>query len=179
MAQLLFQQINNLWEGKTFSINNATVSFFPMNFYDSISLNTFNIGVAWSTTNSNGTVSASYGLYSLNGSSLSLANSWSRSISRTSGGAASNGFLSATATSATQNITPGTWWIGIHLSVESNTKFSIQGYSGVDPENAFPGGFIGGAMTVSTNAIPVSVATSDLDTTGNDAMFVPTMLISA
>ena len=45
--------------------------------------------------------------------------------------------------------------------------------------NAFPGGFIGGWGTVTTNALPLSEAISDLDITGGLELEVPIIIISS
>ena len=180
MAQIAFEQNFNYWEGKVTLVNNATLSFIPMEIRDSVSLNTFNIGLIWGSSSSNGTFSASIGLYSLTGSSLSIINSFSGSRTLTSGGVNPfNGFFSITTASATQNITPGNWWLGLLFSISQNTILSLVGALTANPANAFPGSFIGGAMTDSTNALPASFATSNLDITGSDAMFVPSIIISA
>lgn len=154
-------------------ISDATLSFCPINIQDSISLNTVNM--AWSFASSL-TLSISLGFYSLTGSTLSLANSLSNTIARTTSGA---GYVSFTNISATQNITPGTWWFGILARTATNSNASFYGQTIINPANAFPGGFIGGRMTDSTNVLPSSYATSDLDITGDDAMAVPMVIISA
>lgn len=119
-----------------------------------------------------------FGLYSLNGSTLSLANSAS----------AAGSFITTAyswmsmATSATQNISPGAWYFGLNIftsGVAVHTSLSFFVNSSINPQNAIPGGFLMGRMTASTNAMPGSIATSDLDITGSDAIRQPYIIITA
>src|SRR3990167_2584440 len=162
-----------------------TMSIFAYNILGSISLLTQNIGLqieggALASVN----ITANIGLYSLTGSTLSLANSLSATTSASGLDIVPAFYLSLTATSATQNITPGTWYWGMLISQSDLTVLStaivrlIAGTS-FNFANAFPGAFIGGAMTASTNAIPASIATSDLDIPGGPEMQVPMVLLSA
>lgn len=173
MGQLNFAQNFEIAPNQLRSISHVILTFFPHNILDSISLNTLNL--LFSAAGTAKSITFSLGLYSLTGSTISIANSASSSIA-TSGGAQ---YISLTATSATQNITPGTWWWGILCSFSSSSNVSFYGGFTQDPVNAFPGAFIGGAMTTSTNALPTSIATSDLDITGSDALFVPYIIISS
>ena len=177
MAQLNFHinfagEVNQRWQA-----SNGTLSFFPFSPSDSISFGTLNIAISKST--SAATFTFSIGLYSLTGSSLSLANSISETFSNTNNG---QQWVSLTAVSATQNITPGSWWLGLLISTGGDSRIYINGQSlinAIGPENAFPGGFIGGRMTESTNALPSSYATSGLDITGGDATNVPIIILTA
>ena len=175
MAQILFSENYALMTGvNAQQASYGILSFIPHIFFDSISFNTLNIpGVIGAKAS----FTLQFGLYSLNGSTLSLSNSISGTVGSSNTGRA---YISLTDTSATQNITPGVWWFGLLLqSTSSNNSLSFLGNSTINPENAFPGGFIVGRMTDSTNGLPSSYATSDLDTTGNDAIFVPNIIISA
>lgn len=130
--------------------------------------------VLLSRPNSGGQQTVQFGLYSLNGATLSLANSASNSVS----------FSSATSwismvTSATQNISPGAWYFAINALSSQTSNLSFLANSSFAPVNAIPGGFLMGRMTVSTNAIPASIATSDLDITGSDAIRQPYIIITA
>ena len=180
MPQLDFQH-NGLVMNQNLIINNGSLSFFPFLINDSISWVNFNVAMVYGASGSK-TQSLSVGLYSISGSSLSLTNSITGSFGITATGQALNRFwFSATATSATQNINPGNWYFGILFSTvgaSSNISFGV-GASLASAGNAFPGGFIGGAMTNSTNALPSSIATSNLNITGIDAMFIPCIIISA
>lgn len=164
---------------RTVSFSNGALSFVPFNIVDSISWINLNFLVRGAGPGgSTRTVSISVGLYSLSGSTLSLANS----ISGTNTNNLSGGnlkFISLTATSATQNITPGTWWLGFLASTSGQTNLSLFVQSQINPANAFPGGFIQGRMTVTTNAPPATYATSDLDITGNVAFTYPELILSA
>lgn len=166
---------------QNFNISNATVSFVPFNIYESISWGTLNLHIGLQAQNfmSAGRLTALIGLYSKTGSTLTITNSVSGTYSF-SNVAAGARYVSFTATSASQNLTPGTWFIGLHLSTTSSANMSLIGNSRASAtDNAFPNDFVGGRMTVSTNALPASVATSDLDTTGVDAHSTPYMLITA
>lgn len=183
MPQLNFEYnlgalMNRFQEISVSSNNVGSVRLFPFLIHDSISWNTINIALRGSGAAGGGSLTLSIGLYSLNGSTLSLANSASQQLTGPSGG--SEGYHSIVNTSATQNITPGTWWLGFNIS---NSNWNNVSYLGGNMTfgigNAFPGSFIGGRMTVSSSVLPASVATSDLDITGNDAMFVPYIILSA
>lgn len=163
------------------TVNAGTLTFVAFNVWDSISLNTINLLVnIASNSQSTRTISASLGLYTLTGSTLSIANSISGSITiRTSDGSVRL-YMSLIDVSATSNLTPGTYFWGFLLSSSGGGNvFMLAHTNDLNPANAFPGGFIGGAMTNSTSVLPSSVATSDLDVTGQDAMSVPYLIISA
>lgn len=185
MAQLNFVQNYNFHPTDTVGVTNGTLLFFAQNIEDSISLATINL-LNRITISSLANISFTYslGLYSMTGNTLSLANSVSLSYNSNNliGNETINIYVSGTATSATQNITPGTWYWGIvgtsSGSVLASADYSFLGGLSANPQNAFPSFFIGGRMTDSTNNLPSSYATSDLDTTGKDAMFVPYILLS-
>jgi len=86
-------------------------------------------------------------------------------------------------TSATQNISPGAWYFGLNFFTggiaTDHSSISFFGNSSINPPNAIPGGFLMGRMTASTNAMPASIATSDLDITGSDAIRQPFVIITA
>ena len=172
MAQLNFHvNFAGMMTNQSWEASNGTLSFVPFTPSDSISIGTLNFYVS----RSSGSKTLSIGLYSLTGSSLSLANSWSLNTSNTQGP-----YVSLTATSAGQNITPGNWWLGIlYSSGTDQSRFAFYGQSTINPGNAFPGGFIGGRMTASTAALPASIATSDLDITGSDAMMIHIIILTA
>ena len=166
-----FPSLPNNWISVLSASN--SVQFFGFNFNDNISLNTINIPL--DNEGVNLTITISLGLYSLTGSTLSIANSASGSLAINGG---VRRYQSITAISATQNITPGTWYFGILASVTGTSLYLIAG-SSINPNNAFQGNFIGGNMTDSTNALPSTFATSNLDITGSREMSVPYILISA
>lgn len=159
------------------SISDGTLSFVGFNILNSISFLTLNLPVI------KGSQSLSYtfygGLYSLTGSTLSLTNSISVAFSSTTHAANRAFYVTLTATSATQNITPGTWYWGLLARTDGNTNVGFIAQTNINAGNAFPGGFIGGRMTDSTSALPASYATSNLDITGNDATNVPVILLTA
>src|SRR3990167_958303 len=154
MPQLNFAQNSPMTiDSEVLTVNNGSVTFCPFNLYDSISFKTLNIAVTVGGTSVS--LTFSLGLYSLTGATLSIANS----ISGTSTIDVNDSpYVSMTATSATQNITPGTWWFGFLASTSNGSAISlVAGEAGIDAGNAFPGSFIGGAMTESTNALPSSI----------------------
>jgi hypothetical protein len=126
-------------------------------------------------------MSLSFGLYSLNGSTLSLANSASMATGLT---------LNQTmfswrtlATSATQDITPGGWYFAVMSSTSLGGSFSIEMLNRpIDMTHAgYGGNFARGILSVSTNAMPASIATTDLIKEGanTNANRHPYIIISA
>lgn len=124
------------------------------------------------------TMSLNFALYSLNGSTLSLANSASGTTNP------SNSFEWFTlVTSATQDITPGNWYIGFSCGISSATGQAFYVGPRIEQNvanNGWAGPFFRGRYTSTAAAFPVSIATSDLQTdgTGNSAKF-PYFLLSA
>ena len=118
------------------------------------------------------------GLYSYSGSTLSLANSASANQNFTANGV---NWITL-ATSAAQNITPGNWWFAF-LFDSATASNSIVGTSHNFSAGGIGGPFIHGFLSVTTNALPTSIATSDLSPDGssttNSDMFRPYILISA
>ena len=164
-------------------ISNGTLSIHAVNIPLSISLNFPVILMRRSASISAGSLrnALQFGLYSLNGSTLSLANS-AEAILNIASSTATAAFTSwiSFATSKTQNITPGAWYFAINQFTQStNYAIAFYGNSSLNPVNAIPGGFLLGRMTVSTNAIPDSIATSALDITGSDATRQPYIIITA
>lgn len=154
-----------------------TLSVHAVNIPLSISFN--QLVVYHSHTNATAVRSASFsfGLYSLNVSTLSLANSASTSSAYSSQTA--NQWMSM-ATSATQNITPGTWYFAINCNNSGDAGgFNLWCNSSLNVGNAIPGGFLMGRVTASTNGMPASIATSDLDITGSDAIRQPYIILTA
>lgn len=150
--------------------SNGTLSVHAVNVPLSLSFNYPVILV--SRPNSGGSFTAQFGLFSLNDSTLSLANSASNTIQFSSG----YSWISLV-TSATQNISPGAWYFALNLLSSGTSNLSFFGNRSLGPLNAEPV-FVMGRMTVSTNAIPTSIATSDLDITGSDAVRQPFIIIT-
>lgn len=106
-------------------------------------------------------LSVSFGLYSLNGNTLSLANSASAATALTLNQTAFSWLTFAT--SAVQDITPGNWYFAVMSSTSLGASFSLEvenallGMGGV-----YAGPFVRGMLSVSTNALPASIATSDM-----------------
>mgnify|MGYP001617671404 CR=1 FL=1 len=113
-------------------------------------------------------MSLSFGLYSLNGSTLSLANSASMGTALTLNQTMFS-WLSF-ATSATQDITPGNWYFAVMSSTTLGGSFSLvinnwTGNAGA-VGGEYGGIFVRGKLSVSTNALPASIATSDMSKEG-------------
>jgi hypothetical protein len=180
MPQLNYAQNIERIPNTSISFVADILSFFPINIYDNISWNNINLIASFADSAATRNWSFRIGLYSLNGSSLSLENSVSVNRTFATSAAARNEWVTMNNTSATQNITPGTWFLGIVISTGQNNNMSLIGHAITEvPTAAFSGRFIGGGMTVTTAAPPTSYATSDLDRAGTDALSVPYMLLTA
>ncbi len=150
----------------------ATLSVHAVNIPLSVSFN--NLAVLGQGLIATGSVTMHFGLYSLNGGTLSLANSASGSATYES---TSPQWISF-ATSATQNISPGAWYFAVNKPGDNVSQLILHGNSSGGPLNAQPV-FIRGRMTVSTAAMPATIATSELDITGSDASRQPYVIITA
>lgn len=123
-----------------------------------------------------------FGLYSLNGATLSLANSASGSLSINNASAIS--FITLV-TSATQDITPGYWWFADRgVGGGAGTRsYLVNSIAGIVADGVIGGPFIRGRYTVSTTGFPASIATSDLNAEGDTSFSYftqyPYILISA
>ena len=158
----------------------ASMSVHAVNIPLSISLN----GAYWLGNHAAGaagqsrSITAKFGLYSLSGSSLSLANSASGQWTYNS--VAGTEWVAMTNVSATQNITPGTWYFAWLKSASGDAVNDFYlGNTSQNIANAVPGRFLMGRMTASTAAFPASIATSDLDITGSDAIRQQYVIITA
>lgn|SRR3990167_8642430 len=177
MPQLSFIQNYNFVIAQNILVSGGSLTFIPYEIWDSISFKTLNL-LFLHGTSSTFSHTISLGLYSLTGSTLSLANSISGNFTGTN--STGHYWQSFTGTSATQNITPGIWWWGVLISTgNASIRIVGAGTGGRNPQNAFPGGFIGGAMTASTSALPTSYATSDLDIAGGNELGVPYIILSS
>lgn len=180
-------QLNLMWDyanhgGQTYgAYSQNTYSFIGVQFPVSINFNhlAFNVS-ARGTSVSSLQATINLGLYSLNAGTLSLANSASGSFSHTSSAINSSYWVNL-ATSATQNISPGMWWLGYGITAATllaHTSFSLFVNSAINPGNANPY-FNAARMTVSTASPPTSVATSDLNITGSTAWQQAYIIITA
>ena len=141
-----------------------------------------NVLMAFSVGNTTAkTLTISFGLYSLNGSTLSLANSASFSQDATD-----VGFSWITlVTSATQNITPGGWYFGYQHSSSGNSVMSVIGQTRNSARNdeGAGGPFFRGWHATTSAALRVSIATSDLSKDGSSGTLTtkhhPLIIISA
>jgi hypothetical protein len=152
--------------------SNGTMSIQEVNFPLQVAFKTPVMLLTQSSTQVR-TFTILLGLYTMNGGTLSLMNSASGSPTFVN----AYSYVSL-ATSATQNITPGQYYLAMNILSAGNSSGSFFGASSINPGNAFPG-FFKARMTVSTNAMPTSLATSGLDVTGSDVTRQPYIIISA
>ena len=166
--QMLFVEAFPLGGAGAFTFQQSQATFSVQAFNVPLSLS-FNSVIMWGakTQSTAGSFTLKFGLYSMNGSTLSLANSASGTYTQ----AASQSHTSwiSLATSATQNITPGTWFAGILVLTGGTAANLFARNCGSNPGNALPF-FRYGRSTASTTDLPISFATSDLDVTGQDAL---------
>ncbi len=106
-----------------------------------------------------------FGLYSMNANTLTLLNSASKS----SAVAGATSVWISMVTSATTAINPGVYYLGINALSGAAAGMLFYANSSIAAAGAAPGGFLRGRVTASTNAMPVSIATTDLDNIGSDA----------
>ena len=146
----------------------------------SISFNTIAMLFSNNATNQSDTIA--FGLYSLSGSTLSLANSASGQLTLNN----QIRWLSLV-TSATQDITPGNWYFAYFLSSNSSGQFSVPFVlaHGVNFAwiSSYGGLFVRGFYSATVSAFPASIATSDFTKEGTSGQaysgVVPYVLISA
>lgn len=170
----VFQNFGNIYNQANIAYSNGTLSIHAVNIPASISFNNIIVGISHSSNQAR-TNTIQFGLYSLNGGTVfSLANSASQSVTFTS----ANSWVSMV-TSATQNITPGGWYFAFNVLSGGNSSLSLVGNGSFNPAGANPSGLLMGRMTVSTNAMPATIATSNLDITGQDALRQPLIILTA
>jgi hypothetical protein len=128
------------------------------------------------------TISLYFGLYSLNASTLSLANSASHSSNPAAAGA--NTSWVTLATSATQDITPGNWYFAFLISTAGTSRVGVMfadNVGGANVTQSYGGPFVRGYYGTTTNALPASIATSDCvkENTSTTVERYPYVVISA
>lgn len=126
----------------------------------SISFNTVQALIRVAANRNQCSFTFSFGLYSLNGSTLSIANSASRSFTN----AASSAIISyiSLATSAIQDITPGNWYLGLVYASSSDT-LNVIGYpQAILLTQVYGGAYISGAYSVTTGGLPTTILSSEL-----------------
>src|SRR3990167_3495353 len=157
----IFENVPLLHTNMNFVLNVNTLSIQGVYIPGSISFNKLAVIVSGSGAVSQN-LSLSFGLYSLNGSTLSLANSASRATALTLNQTMFS-WLSF-ATSATQDITPGNWYLAYMNSTALGAGFSlVKGFNVLlFTEVQHQGLFVRGAYSVTTSAFPASIATSDM-----------------
>ena len=151
----------------------------------SISFNNIALALSGSPVALTETISLSFGLYSLNNATLSIANSASNSFTF---GATFRSWITLI-TSATQDITPGNWYFGFNFSgISANiAKFAPIGYQMGLADGTYLGPFVQGVFSVTTGGLPASIATSaffkngdiNAGALGNSVGSVPYIIIAA
>lgn len=157
-----------------------TLKIWGVDTPGSLSFN--NLAILLSRGHTSASVTYSFGLYSMNVGTLSLANSGS--MVETNG---ANGISWRTlATSATQDITPGNWYFAMLKATAGNTSIAAWGYNGIggatDTAYDYAGSFVLGVYSVTTSGLPSAINTSEMfkvphATTSDDE--IPYILISA
>lgn len=151
------------------------------NIMGSISFNNIAVILTVSMTGGTNSLTYSFGLYSLNGSTLSLANS--ASFSSTFSTSAFQWITFATST--TQDITPGNWYFVLMGSSSGTTSVGLINNNAIlnFGDRGYGGPFFRGKFSATSNALPVSMATSNCFKEGavvdNVRTFQPYILISA
>lgn len=188
--QLLFLENFDIKAGSTyvgFSLNTLSLQAINIPLSISFSLPVFLVSRSANNATRSGSATFNLGLYSSTNSVLailstagfSLGNSASATL--TWGGANASTLWVSMATSATQNITPGTWYFAVNVSSNSNgagASLGFFGNSSMNIGNAAPA-VVRARMTASTGALPSFIATSDLDLTGSDATRQPYIVLTA
>ena len=158
---------------------NTYLKFQGIYLAGSLSFNNVIMALSASGTTSK-SITISLGLYSLNGSTLSLANSASFSNAYNA-----NTFEWITlATSAAQDLTAGNWYLGIIQSTSSNSLMSL-GYLQANIQGTANSLQTDGLYLaiLLTSVLVTSVATADLrypsDLSNNETTRQPYILISA
>lgn len=132
-----------------------------------------------SQTNTSVSVYVSLGLYSRNGSTLSLANTASGSFNSTT----NDLFWVSLATSATQNITPGNWYLAVYISNNpSNSNYSVVVNSGIGGAGnpVYGGVVVNGVQATTLGVMAATIHTSDVNKEpGNLRGAYPYVLITA
>lgn len=169
-------RINNFQNvsGKSPGIQTIAQSLQLLGVYipGSLSFNNVVALLGNSVITANHSYTLSFGLFSLNGGTLSLANS---AVLQTNGTNSSFTSWFSLATSATQDITPGNWWLGFIETTGGG--YGVRAYReniggiGFGSVGTIPYGgiFEGGHHT--TQGLPSAVCTSDCvkrDSTGAD-----------
>ena len=141
-------------------LNVATIHIHRVYIPGSLSFNTIAMLMSVSGTTAK-TLSVSFGLYSLNGNTLSLANSASFSSNPEANALSWITFV----TSATQDITPGDWFLAVQSSTAGNNNVSLICNIGIEMSNVVYGGpFFRGWGSIT--GMVASIATSDLTKEG-------------
>lgn len=171
-----FPLLNRVGGANTFGNGSLVIQAF--NLEGSLSFNkVILLGSASGTTAR--TLSLSFGLYSMSGATLSLANSASGSFNNTG-----ISFLTLI-TSATQDLTPGTWFWAYIRSSSGSTHGLYRAQFGAANAGStnYAGPFWVGQYSVTTNALPASIATSDMlkyfSTSSQQDTYAPYIVISA
>lgn len=161
------------------TIGAGTLQIYGVNINGSLSFSNLSFLVSASGTTAK-TLTLSFGLYSRNGASLSLANSASRTLNPV----VNQLSWYSMATSATQDITPGNWYFAFVSATSSNSRISLAGLTGNAGWGTYStapylGAFLFGNLSVTTAGLPSVIATSDCNKEQSVANTFPLILISA
>lgn len=203
---------NSLWanlyaHGTTMSSLGATVQgslmLFPLNpngdlrFPGIMTVSSMYVGMSGSQTNTGGTSSAasftySFGLYTLNASTLSLLNSGSASFALASGSGATSGLhgprflpVATSAWSADLVLSNDIYYMGVVMATSSQTRSVLylgwrfmntnqwSGFLGSATSSATSRGMFPFAGVMTTAGIPTTIQASQLNKANASAGYVP------
>ncbi len=167
MPQLQFLQNINYQANNNRGWGQQSLSIFAYHVYDSISLNTMVFGVTGSG-NVQCSVTFNIGIYSLTGSTLTLVNSGNTSFAQANWNNLARYIAISTWSSGSQNLLPQPWYIGFLASTigTAPTVNAIFCENAPLGANAIAGNFLDGVYSVTTNALPGSVNTSEMGING-------------
>lgn len=177
----VFANISGRLANEQVFVGAASLNLWKYYFPGSLSFNNVALVISGSGGVSEN-LTLSFGLYSSTGSSLSLANSASLSAGLTLNQTTYGWFTMAT--SATQDITPGNWYLAMMSSTSLGGSWSVDAAQLIGVSNAgnYAGPFFGGYFSASTGVLPSSIATSDCikaDSDNGNSHIYPVVLISA
>jgi len=137
-------------------------------------------------SNSSGAVSVTIGVYTRNGSTLSLASSASQSYSYTSNASSAVSGLRRISVPMNINATPGDYWYAVRMSTANAGTFTM--YGAANSSVAFSGNLgvasatnrqlIVGVGTTTSAAMPASIALTAIQASGAGASRQPWILFS-
>ncbi len=141
----------------------GVLSIQAIQLFGSLSLSKIYMGISGGNTTAK-SITVSLGLYTLNGGTLTLVNSASRSSAVTSGVS-----WMTLITSASSAMVPGLYYLGVVTTSAGNSSYGLLAQAGQG--TGFSGGgnagpVVRGSFTTTTNGIPLSIATTDINKEG-------------